>query len=79
VLFGDTVVEPLVPWFPDHPPLPEHTVAFLLDHLSVALLPAVMVVVLALNVTVGVIGVGGVTATSTDALPTPPVPEHVRM
>ncbi len=81
MLLGDTVNVPLVPWLPDQPPLPVHTVAFLLDHLSVALAPAVMVVVLAVNVTLGGVGVGVgvVTVTRTDALAAPPLPAQERM
>jgi len=79
VLLGDTLSEPLEPWLPDHPPLPAHTEAFLLDHVSVDLPPAAMVFALALKVTVGGTGVAGMIVTSTDALPAPPVPAHVRV
>jgi hypothetical protein len=58
VLAGDTVCVPLVDSVPVQPPLPTQDVAFLLDHLSVVVLPAGMVVALAVKETVGATGAG---------------------
>ena len=81
VVAGDTPTEPLVSRAPDQPPLPTQLEAFLLDHRSVALVPAVMVCALELSVTVGAtdVGVAGWTVTVTAALPLPPVPEQFRV
>ena len=53
VLVGFTVDVPLVVSAPVQPPLAAHDVALVLDQLSVELLPDVMLVGLAVNVTVG--------------------------
>jgi hypothetical protein len=58
VLPGETVCVPLVAWVPVQPPLATQDAALLLDHFSVKLLPAMMVVALAVNVTVGATGAG---------------------
>jgi hypothetical protein len=58
VLVGDTASEPLAASMPDQPPLRAQDVTFLLDHLSVEVLPDGMVVALAVKVTTGVGGCG---------------------
>ena len=68
VLIGETANEPLVASAPDHPPLREQDVTFLLDHLSVEVLPDGMVVAVAVKVTAGVGGLGAaVTVITADA------------
>jgi hypothetical protein len=56
---GSTVNEPLSPRPPLQPPLASQAVAFVLDHVSTELSPAVIVLGLALRVTVGAAGGGG--------------------
>ena len=79
VVLGETSCEPLVLSVPDQPPLLTQEVAFLLDHLSVEVLPALIVAALEVSVTVGAGGGGvtGLTVMTTEALPIPPEPEQV--
>jgi hypothetical protein len=58
VLSGETSSEPLIASVPVQPPLRAQDVTFLLDHLSVEVLPDGMVVALAVKVTAGVGGCG---------------------
>ena len=68
MLVGETSSEPLVAPVPVHPPLRAQDVTFLLDHLSVELLPDGMVVAVAVKVTAGVGGFGAaVTVITADA------------
>ena len=53
VLFGDTARVPLVAFVPVQPPPAVHEVALVADHLTVEILPEVMLVGLAENATVG--------------------------
>lgn len=53
MLVGATVNDPLSPLLPVQPPLAAHEVAFVLVHVSTELLPAVIVVGLAVRTTVG--------------------------
>lgn len=55
---GDTLRVPLVASVPVQPPLPTQDDAFLLDQLSVVVLPVGMVALLAVKVTVGATGAG---------------------
>lgn len=58
VLVGETLCVPLVASVPVQPPLPTQEDAFLLDQVSVVVVPAGMVVWLAVKVTVGATGAG---------------------
>jgi hypothetical protein len=66
---------PLSDWAPDQAPEATHEVAFVDDHVSIALLPLVTALGPALSVTVGA---GGLTETVADCAALPPVPVHVR-
>jgi hypothetical protein len=78
VLIGATTSEPLAASAPDQPPLRAQDDTFLLDHLSVEVLPAGMVVAVAVKVTAGVGGVGaGVTVITAVARALPPAPVQV--
>lgn len=68
--------EPLVEWLPDHPPDAVQEVAFVLDHVSMVLLPLTMELGLAARLTVGA-GVMGVTDTVAACVALPPAPVQV--
>jgi lysine/ornithine N-monooxygenase len=75
VAVGKTPRVPLVAVVPVQPPLAVHEVAFVLDQVSVELLPEVMVVGVALKLTVGA---AEVTVTVAEAgADVPPVPLQV--
>jgi hypothetical protein len=61
---------------PDQPPVAVQAVAFVADQCSVALLPVVTVLGVAVKVT---LGAGVFTATEADCDAVPPLPEHVRV
>jgi hypothetical protein len=65
VLVGETAKEPLVAALPVQPPEAVHEVTFVPDHVRVELLPEVMLVGLAVNVSIGV--PGGSTVSTADA------------
>ena len=67
---------PLSAWAPDQAPEARHEVAFVDDHVSIALLPLVIALGPTLSVTVGA---GGLTETVVDCTALPPVPVHVRV
>ena len=68
------VCEPLTALAPDHPPLAEHAVTLLADQVSVAALPALMVLGAALKVTTGA---NPATVTVADCEAEPPGPVQV--
>ncbi len=72
---GDTLAVPDTAFVPDQPPAAVHEVAFVEDHVSVALDPEVIDVGFAAKVTVGATG-AGVTLTVADREAAPPVPVH---
>ena len=61
---------------PDHAPEATHEVAFVADHVSVALLPLLMALGPTLSVTVGA---DALTETVTDCVALPPLPVQVRL
>lgn len=67
---------PAIALDPDQAPEATHDVAFVDDHVSVALLPLEMALGLALKVTVGA---AALTETVADWVEVPPVPVHVRL
>ena len=69
-------VDPLIAWLPDQPPDALQAVAWVLDQVTVELLPLAIVVGLATRLTVGA-GDAGVTDTVADWVALPPVPVHV--
>jgi hypothetical protein len=69
-------VVPLTGSAPDQPPLAVHAVAFVADQDSVAVLPLVTVLGLALKETVG--GCPGLTVIVVDCAALPPLPVQVR-
>jgi hypothetical protein len=77
VLVGDTAKEPLVARAPVQPPEALQAVAFLVDQLSVALPPEVIVTGVAVNVTVGI--PDGWTVSTADDEAEPPPPLQVRV
>jgi len=68
--------EPLMASLPDHAPEAVQEVALVADQLSVALLPLVIVLGLAVKLIVGA-GAGEVTETVADCVALPPVPVQV--
>jgi hypothetical protein len=67
---------PLSSSAPDQAPEATHEVAFVDDHVSIALLPLVIALGPTLSVTVGA---AGLTETVVDCAALPPVPVHVRV
>ena len=67
---------PVTGFPPDHAPEATHEVAFVDDHVSVALLPLFKALGPTLNVTVGA---AALTETVADCAALPPLPVHVRV
>jgi len=67
---------PLTALLPDHAPEAMQLVALVADQVSVALLPLVIVLGLALRLTVGA---GGMTETVADCFALPPGPEQIKV
>ena len=65
---------PVTDLAPDHAPEATHDVAFVADHVSVALLPLLMALGPALSVTVGI---AALTETVADCAALPPLPVQV--